>query len=283
MGQKTHPIGFRLGIIKTWTSKWYEEKNYAKWLHEDIKLKKFIKKKLEHAGVAGVEIERAANKAKINIHTARPGIVIGKRGAGVETLKKEVQALTENEVFLNIQRGPQGRDQRAARRGEHRDPARAPRRVPPRHEEGGADGDEVRRQGHPRRVGGPPGRRRDGALRVVPRGSRAAAHAARRHRVRVRRGQHDVRQDRRASAGSSRARCCRPRAACRAAGTSRLCKGERAAMLSPEANQVPQDAEGPHARPRQGRRRASRSATSACRRSRRAGSPRARSRRLVSP
>jgi small subunit ribosomal protein S3 len=102
MGQKTHPTGFRLGIIKTWSSRWYEEKNYAKWLHEDLKLKDFIKKKLHHAGVSYIEIERAANKAKINIHTARPGIVIGKRGAGVETLKKDVQALTENEVFLNI-------------------------------------------------------------------------------------------------------------------------------------------------------------------------------------
>jgi small subunit ribosomal protein S3 len=103
MGQKTHPVGFRLGIIKTWSSKWYEEKSYAKWLHEDIRLKRFIKKKLNHAGVSAVEVERAANKAKINIFTARPGIVIGKRGAGVETLKKEVQALTSNEVFLNIQ------------------------------------------------------------------------------------------------------------------------------------------------------------------------------------
>src|ERR1700689_5883846 len=102
MGQKTHPTGFRLGIIKTWSSRWYEEKNYAKWLHEDLKLKDFIKKKLHHAGVSYIEIELAANKAKSNIHTARPGIVIGKRGAGVETLKKEVQALTENEVFLNI-------------------------------------------------------------------------------------------------------------------------------------------------------------------------------------
>jgi len=102
MGQKTHPTGFRLGIIKTWSSRWYEDKNYAKWLHEDLKLKGFIKKKLNHAGVSYIEIERAANKAKINIHTARPGIVIGKRGAGVETLKKDVQALTENEVFLNI-------------------------------------------------------------------------------------------------------------------------------------------------------------------------------------
>jgi small subunit ribosomal protein S3 len=103
MGQKTHPVGFRLGIIKSWNSKWYEQKQYAKWLHEDIRLKRFIKNKLSHAGVALVEVERAANKAKINIHTARPGIVIGKRGAGVEQLKKEVQALTDNEVFLNIQ------------------------------------------------------------------------------------------------------------------------------------------------------------------------------------
>jgi small subunit ribosomal protein S3 len=103
MGQKTHPIGFRLGIIRTWSSKWYEEKQYTKWLHEDIKLKAFIKKRLQNAGVSSVEVERAANKAKINIFTARPGIVIGKRGAGIETLKKEVQHLTENEVFLNIQ------------------------------------------------------------------------------------------------------------------------------------------------------------------------------------
>jgi len=102
MGQKTHPIGFRLGIVKSWSSKWYEEKNYAKWLHEDIKLRDYIKESLGHAGVSYIEIERAANKCKINIHTARPGIVIGKRGAGVETLKKDVQKLTENEVFLNI-------------------------------------------------------------------------------------------------------------------------------------------------------------------------------------
>lgn len=102
MGQKTHPIGFRLGIVKTWSSKWYEEKNYAKWLHEDLKLKRFIKKRLSHAGVSYIDVERAANKCKINIYTARPGIVIGKRGAGVEDLKKRVQALTDNEVFLNI-------------------------------------------------------------------------------------------------------------------------------------------------------------------------------------
>src|SRR5512137_1810340 len=102
MGQKTNPVGFRLGVVRGWSSQWYSEKEFSKWLHEDLRLKKFVKDKLGHAGVASVEVERAANKVKINIHTARPGIVIGKRGAGVETLKKEVQALTENEVFLNI-------------------------------------------------------------------------------------------------------------------------------------------------------------------------------------
>jgi len=98
MGQKTHPIGFRLGIVKTWSSKWYGEKLYAKWLHEDLKLKAFVKEKLKHAGLAAVEVERAANKAKINIYTARPGIVIGKRGAGVEQLKKEVPAITDAQL-----------------------------------------------------------------------------------------------------------------------------------------------------------------------------------------
>jgi small subunit ribosomal protein S3 len=102
LGQKVHPIGFRLGIIKTWDSKWYEEKNYAQWLYEDIKIREFVKKSLGHAGVSKVEIERAANKVKINVHTARPGIVIGKRGAGIETIKKDLQQFTKNEVFLNI-------------------------------------------------------------------------------------------------------------------------------------------------------------------------------------
>jgi len=102
LGQKVHPVGFRLGIIKTWGSKWYEEKNYAQWLHEDIQIREFVKKSLGHAGVSKVEIERAANKVKVNVHTARPGIVIGKRGAGIETIKKDLQRFTKNEVFLNI-------------------------------------------------------------------------------------------------------------------------------------------------------------------------------------
>jgi small subunit ribosomal protein S3 len=103
VGQKTHPTGFRIGVIRSWSSKWYEAKQYARWLHEDLALKRYIKDKLHHAGVSLVEVERAASKAKVKIHTARPGIVIGKRGAGVEALKKEVQKLTDNDIFLDIQ------------------------------------------------------------------------------------------------------------------------------------------------------------------------------------
>ncbi|MCS6797014.1 MAG: 30S ribosomal protein S3 [Myxococcota bacterium] len=102
MGQKTHPYGFRLGVIKTWKSKWYEDKQYARWLHEDLALKREIRQKYAHAGIADVEIERAANKAKVIVHTARPGIIIGKRGAGVEQLKQELQKLTQNELFVDI-------------------------------------------------------------------------------------------------------------------------------------------------------------------------------------
>ncbi len=102
MGQKVNPIGFRLGYIRSWDSKWVSRKSYAKWLHEDIRLRRHIRKQLERAGISRVFIERAGEKAKVNVHTARPGIVIGKRGAGVENLKKELQKQVDSEVFLNI-------------------------------------------------------------------------------------------------------------------------------------------------------------------------------------
>lgn len=102
MGQKTHPVGFRLGIIRDWNSKWYEDKNYAAWLHEDVALRKVVKDKLYSAGISRVDIERAAGKVKLRIFTPRPGIVIGKKGAGIEALKKELQGLSTNEVFVNI-------------------------------------------------------------------------------------------------------------------------------------------------------------------------------------
>ncbi len=102
MGQKTHPKLFRIGVIESWDSKWYASHDYAKLLHEDLKIKKFLKSRLYHAGISKVEIERAANKAKINIHTARPGIVIGKKGAEIEKLKEELTRLTDRETYLNI-------------------------------------------------------------------------------------------------------------------------------------------------------------------------------------
>lgn len=102
MGQKVHPIGFRLGVIKTWDSKWYAEADYAKYLHEDLAIRKYLKKRLYNSGVSKIEIERAANKTKINIHTARPGLIIGKKGSEVETIKKELSSLTSKEIFINI-------------------------------------------------------------------------------------------------------------------------------------------------------------------------------------
>ena len=103
MGQKVHPIGFRLGVIRSWDSKWFGEKSYAEWLHEDIRLRDFIREDCSNAGVSRVEIERAANKVKISIFTARPGIIIGRKGVGIDGLKKKLARLTDAEMFLKIE------------------------------------------------------------------------------------------------------------------------------------------------------------------------------------
>jgi small subunit ribosomal protein S3 len=102
VGQKVHPYGFRLGVLNGWQSNWFAERNFSKMLHEDLKIRDFIKKKVYHAGISRIVIERRADKMAVNIHTARPGILIGKRGAEVESLRKEVARLTDNEVFINI-------------------------------------------------------------------------------------------------------------------------------------------------------------------------------------
>ena len=102
MGRKTHPRIFRIGVIETWDSKWYAHRDYVKLLHEDFKIKEFLKSRLYHAGISKIEVERAAKKAKINIHTARPGIVIGKKGAEIEKLKEEITRLTSRETYINI-------------------------------------------------------------------------------------------------------------------------------------------------------------------------------------
>jgi small subunit ribosomal protein S3 len=102
VGQKVHPYGFRLGVINGWQSNWFAERGYASMLHEDLRIREHIKKKLYHAGISRIVVERRADKMSVNIHTARPGILIGKRGAEVEALRKEVAGLTDNEVFINI-------------------------------------------------------------------------------------------------------------------------------------------------------------------------------------
>jgi small subunit ribosomal protein S3 len=103
LGQKVNPIGLRLGGIKTWQSLWFADKRYSELLHEDIKIRKYLKKKLYHAGISHIDIERAANKAKVNIYTARPGIIIGKKGSEIDKLKKDLEDnVTKSDVIINI-------------------------------------------------------------------------------------------------------------------------------------------------------------------------------------
>lgn len=102
MGQKTHPIGIRLGIIKTWDSRWYLKRGYADQLLEDIEIRKDIKAKLYHAGVSRIEIERAGQKIRVIIHTARPGIIIGKKGSEVEKLRKDIELVSGKQVSVDI-------------------------------------------------------------------------------------------------------------------------------------------------------------------------------------
>ncbi len=102
MGQKVHPYGFRVGINKPWLSRWYRGKDYAETLHEDLELRKFLKQELGEAGVSEIEIERVANKIRLELNTARPGIVIGKKGAEIERLRKVLGEKTGKEIFINV-------------------------------------------------------------------------------------------------------------------------------------------------------------------------------------
>jgi len=102
VGQKVNPIGLRLGIIRDWNSKWYALKDYQKSLHDDIAIRKYIKKNFYHAGIANIEIERAAAKASVNIYTARPGIIIGRKGSEIENIRKGLVKVTGNDISINI-------------------------------------------------------------------------------------------------------------------------------------------------------------------------------------
>ena len=103
MGQKVNPIGLRLGIVKTWESRWYAGKNYADYILEDYKIRKFVKNKLHHAGISKVEIERSSKHIRLRVFTSRPGIVIGKKGAEISKLKKEIEKKVSHEVMIDIQ------------------------------------------------------------------------------------------------------------------------------------------------------------------------------------
>ena len=102
MGQKVNPIGFRVGIVRDWESTWYADKDYQTYLHEDLAIRKYLKAKLFHAGVSKVRVERAASKAKVYVHAAKPGIIIGKRASGLEALHEDLRKLVKTEVFLNV-------------------------------------------------------------------------------------------------------------------------------------------------------------------------------------
>ncbi len=102
MGQKVNPIGFRLGITRTWDSQWFARKNYHELLLEDVKIRKFLKERLQHAGIAKIEIERASQRATVTIYAAKPGIIIGKKGSEIDLLRKDIQAMTGKQVYVNI-------------------------------------------------------------------------------------------------------------------------------------------------------------------------------------
>jgi small subunit ribosomal protein S3 len=103
LGQKVNPIGLRLGIVKSWESRWYADKKYAEYIQEDSKLRNFVKEKLQHAGISRIEIERSAKRIRLRIYTARPGIVIGKKGSEIERLKQEIEKKVSQEVLIDIQ------------------------------------------------------------------------------------------------------------------------------------------------------------------------------------
>ena len=197
MGQKVHPYGFRLGFNKTWRSRWYSDRDYAKLLHEDLALRSELKRRFAHAGVSRIEIERAANKLKIDIHTSRPGIIIGRKGAEVDKLKEEVKRRTSREVFINIQEIQKPEldaqliaesvamqlEKRVAFRRAMRKAVESALRF-------GARGIKVRVSG---RLNGAEIARSEWYLQRPA----AVADPPRRHRLRVRRGAHDLRADRR--------------------------------------------------------------------------------------
>jgi small subunit ribosomal protein S3 len=102
MGQKVNPVGFRVGIVRDWESTWYADKDYQRFLHEDLRIRKFLKEKLFHAGISKVSVERVGNRATVLVHAAKPGIIIGKRASGIEALQADLQKMADAEVRLKV-------------------------------------------------------------------------------------------------------------------------------------------------------------------------------------
>ena len=204
MGQKVHPYGFRLGVNKPWRSRWFSEREYDKLLIEDVKLRAELKEKLKAAGVSSVEIERPGNKLRFLIRTARPGIVIGRKGAEIEKLKTELGKRTNRDVFIDIievnkpELDAQLVSENIALQLEKRVSfRRAMRKSVDSALRFGCKGDQGSRLG-------PVERQRNRALRVVPAGTFAAAHAAGGYRLWVHGSQHDLWRDRRKGVDLSR-------------------------------------------------------------------------------
>ena len=198
MGQKVNPIGLRLGINRTWDSRWYAGKNeYGTLLHEDMKIRKELMTSLKQAAVSKIVIERPHKKCRVTVHSARPGVVIGKKGADIEKLREVRRQAHRQRRRHQHHRDQEARARRDAGRGIDRPAARAPRGVPPRHEARRAVGGAAWRPGHPHQLLGPSRRRRNRAHGVVPRRPRAAAHASRRRRLRRRHRLHHLRHLRR--------------------------------------------------------------------------------------
>ena len=196
MGQKIHPEGFRVGYIHDWKSTWFEEKNFADVLQEDLQIRDHIVGKLSHAGLSNITIERRGEVA-VDIHTARPGIVIGKSGSEVDALRKELHKLTGSPVKVNIREVKRPELDAKLVAQSIAEQTAEPRRLPPRDETRPDLGHAVRRQGRQGPGLGSPRWCRDGADRKLFRRPGAAAHAARGHRLRLLRGPHDDRPDRR--------------------------------------------------------------------------------------
>jgi small subunit ribosomal protein S3 len=193
LGQKVNPIGLRLGIVKTWESRWYSDKKYAEYIEQDFKLRNFVKKKLFHAGISRIEIERSAKRIRLRIFTARPGIVIGKKGSEIERLKQELEKKVSQEVLIDIQevRKPEIDAQLVAENVAMQIERRvAFRRAMKR---GVTSAMRFGAQGIKDYLLRTAGRRRNGPHGVVPRRPGAAAHPARRHRLRFYRSPHNLR------------------------------------------------------------------------------------------